>query len=80
MPYCSISIIHPNIFLMRKTARFTPRRDWREFGRQIKEGGAFALWSNDPVDDEFTAHLESVFGTAAAHNIEFPNPYTNSTF
>jgi len=46
---------------------------------QIKPGGVFALWSNDPASDEFTAHLRDVFGSAAAHNVEFPNPYTNST-
>ena len=46
---------------------------------QLKPGGTFALWSNDPVDDDFTKHLKKIFGSAAAHNIEFPNPYTNST-
>ena len=45
---------------------------------QIKPGGCFALWSNDPASEDFTAHLRSVFGFAAAHNIEFPNPYTGS--
>jgi len=46
---------------------------------QLKPHGTFALWSNDPVDDDFTTHLAQIFGSAAAHNIEFPNPYTNST-
>jgi spermidine synthase len=45
---------------------------------QIKPGGVFALWSNEPFDERFTAHLQSVFGAAAAHNVEFANPYTNS--
>src|SRR5688500_3251020 len=45
----------------------------------LKPGGCFALWSNDPADEDFTAHLTSVFGSATAHNVEFPNPYTNST-
>ena len=45
---------------------------------QLKPGGTFALWSNDPASEDFTAHLKSVFGSATAHNIEFPNPYTNS--
>jgi len=45
---------------------------------QIKPGGVFALWSNDPANEDFTAHLRDVFGTAMARNIEFPNPYTNS--
>ena len=45
---------------------------------QLKPGGTFALWSNDPADDAFTTRLASVFGSAAAHNVEFPNPYTGS--
>ena len=46
---------------------------------QLKPNGSFALWSNDPASEDFTAHLKSVFGSATAHNVEFPNPYTNST-
>ncbi|MBP7375400.1 MAG: hypothetical protein KA956_02860 [Pyrinomonadaceae bacterium] len=46
---------------------------------QLKPNGVFALWSNDPVNDDFTSHLSSVFETAAAQNIEFPNPYSGST-
>lgn len=46
---------------------------------QLKDDGVFALWSNDPVDENFTRHLRSIFATANAHNIEFPNPYTNAT-
>ncbi len=45
---------------------------------QLKPNGTFALWSNDPVSEGFTAHLKSVFASATAHNVEFPNPYTNS--
>ena len=46
---------------------------------QLRPGGTFALWSNDPPADTFTAHLRSVFTAAAAHTITFPNPYTAST-
>jgi len=45
---------------------------------QLNLRGTFALWSNDPADEDFTGHLRTVFGSAAAHNIEFPNPYTGS--
>ena len=45
---------------------------------QLKPGGVFALWSDDPASEDFTARLKSVFGAANAHNIEFPNPYTGS--
>ena len=46
---------------------------------QLKPGGIFALWSNDPADEKFTAHLTQIFGSATAQNITFPNPYTNAT-
>jgi spermidine synthase len=45
---------------------------------QIKPNGTFALWSDDPADREFTRHLRRIFPTAHAHNIKFPNPYTNA--
>ena len=47
--------------------------------RQLNPGGTFGLWSNDPANDDFTAHLRSAFGSADAHNVAFPNPYTNTT-
>ena len=46
---------------------------------QLTPTGTFALWSNDPASEDFTAHLRQIFPTATAHNIEFRNPYTNST-
>ena len=46
---------------------------------QLRSGGTFALWSNDPVSDEFTEHLRSVFLIVTAHSVEFSNPYTGST-
>ncbi|MBP6001888.1 MAG: hypothetical protein KA746_00505 [Pyrinomonadaceae bacterium] len=45
---------------------------------QLKPNGTFALWSDDPTSEDFTAHLRSIFGSATAHNVEFPNPYTGS--
>lgn len=45
---------------------------------QIKPGGCFALWSDDPASENFTARLGDVFDSATAYNVEFPNPYTNS--
>jgi spermidine synthase len=45
---------------------------------QLKPGGSFALWSDDPANDDFTDRLGNVFGSAAAYNVEFPNPYANS--
>jgi spermidine synthase len=68
----------PSHFLDEKNRSFYSPEGLTAVREQIKAGGAFALWSNDPADDEFTKQLETVFETVAAHNIEFPNPYTNS--
>jgi spermidine synthase len=68
----------PEHFLDEKNKSFYSLEGLSLLQKQIKPGGAFALWSNDTFDEEFTKHLESVFGTAAAYNIEFANPYTNS--
>ncbi len=69
----------PTHFLDQNNKSFYGAEGLESFCRQIKTGGAFALWSNDPFDKNFTKHLESVFGAARAYNIEFSNPYTNST-
>lgn len=39
-------------------------------------GGVFALWSDDPPDDEFMARLGSVFESPIAHTIDFANALT----
>lgn len=69
----------PEHFLDEKNRSFYSPEGLKDVRKQIKEGGAFALWSNDPVDEKFTERLESIFGTAMAHKIEFANPYSNST-
>jgi spermidine synthase len=45
----------------------------------LHPGGVFALWSNDPPDDEFTDVLTSVFGEARAQVVDFPNPLQERT-
>jgi hypothetical protein len=36
----------------------------------------FALWSDDPPDDDFMAVLSQVFHTARAQVVSFANPLT----
>jgi spermidine synthase len=69
----------PRHFLDDKNEAFYGAEGLQALRRQIRDRGVFALWSNDPFDEKFIRHLESIFGTATAYNIEFPNPYTNST-
>jgi len=68
----------PEHFLNQTNESLYTREGLASIRNQIKLGGVFALWSNDPANDDFAAHLRDVFGIATAHNIEFPNPYTNS--
>ena len=69
----------PQHFLDRSNESLYTADGLASIREQMKPGGTFALWSNDPANADFLAHLEEVFGSAAAHNIEFPNPYTNAT-
>jgi spermidine synthase len=45
----------------------------------LHPGGVFALWSNDPPDEEFTSTLTTVFAQAAAHVVDFDNPLQGGT-
>lgn len=40
----------------------------------LHPGGVFALWSNEPPDDEYTAALAERFDHVAAEVVRFPNP------
>jgi spermidine synthase len=46
----------------------------RRLAAHLRPGGVFALWSNDPPDDDFMAVLAEVFATADAHVVGFDNP------
>ncbi|QNE74204.1 spermidine synthase [Streptomyces finlayi] len=45
----------------------------------LRPGGVFALWSNDPPDEEFMSVLRDVFTGAEAHVVEFENPLQDGT-
>jgi len=48
----------------------------RALARHLTDGGVFALWSDDPPDDDFMVTLSSVFSEARAHLVDFDNPLT----
>lgn len=48
----------------------------RALTRHLADRGIFALWSDDPPDDEFMARLGTVFDRPAAHIVDFANPLT----
>jgi spermidine synthase len=61
-------VLHPG-----HAAFYTPA-GLRRLAAHLHPGGVFALWSNDPPDEEFTGVLAGVFRTAEAHVVTFPNP------
>lgn len=44
--------------------------------RHLCPGGVFAMWSDDPPDDDFTALLGTVFADVEAQTVWFDNPLT----
>jgi spermidine synthase len=48
----------------------------RRLRGHLTSRGAFALWSDDPPDDEFMAKLDAVFPGARAQLVRFDNPLT----
>jgi spermidine synthase len=48
----------------------------QDLARHLRPGGVFALWSDDPPDEEFRAVLAEVFTVVDAEVVTFPNFYT----
>jgi hypothetical protein len=46
----------------------------RALAAHLEPNGVFALWSDDPPDDDFLHALQAVFTTAQAHILKFANP------
>lgn len=46
----------------------------RRLGERLHPGGVFALWSNDPPDEEFTTALTQSFAEVKAEIVRFDNP------
>lgn len=69
----------PRHLLNENSAGFYTVQGIREAAAHLAPGGAFALWSDDPPDDDYTALLAEVFGTVDAHVVAFANPLTGGT-
>jgi spermidine synthase len=46
----------------------------RGLAEHLRPGGVYALWSNDPPDQDYLAVLSEVFVDVAAEVVTFPNP------
>ena len=51
----------------------------RRMRTRLRAGGVFALWSDDPPDDDFTGLLDAEFRTVDAHVVTFDNFLTGGT-
>lgn len=69
----------PRHLLNENSAGFYTVEGIRQAAAHLTPGGAFALWSDDPPDDAYSAVLGDVFGTVDAHVVSFANPLTGGT-
>jgi len=46
----------------------------RALAAHLEPGGVFALWSDDPPDDDFHTSLRAAFASVESHIVTFPNP------
>ena len=61
-------VLHPS------HAAFYQPDGLRRLADHLHPGGAFALWSNDPPDEDFQAVLAEVFVASESHLVSFHNP------
>ena len=66
----------PSHHLHPQHAPFYSESGIREMARHLTPGGVFALWSDNPPDDDFLAVLAAVFAQVSAEVITFDNPLT----
>lgn len=64
----------PSKLLHEQNADFYQAEGLRCLADKIHPGGVFALWSDDPPDDEFMKSLEAVFAFCESHIVTFDNP------
>jgi spermidine synthase len=71
----AVDIDHsPRHLLHPSHAVFYRPEGLRRLAEHLYPGGVFALWSNDPPDEDFTATLAQVFASCRAHVVSFDNP------
>jgi spermidine synthase len=68
----------PRDLLDPRNATFYQPDGLNALAKHLRPDGVFALWSDDPPDDEFLELLGAAFATARAHIVRFPNPLLES--
>lgn len=75
----------PTEFLAAANASFYTTENLSKMAGQLKPGGVFAMWSQNPPDQSFVALLGTVFSKVGTHLVSFYNPFqdgesTNSVY
>ncbi|RDL45175.1 spermidine synthase [Marinomonas piezotolerans] len=75
----------PTEYLNPANAGFYTTANLTLMAEQLVEDGVFAMWSQNPPEDDFSALLSTVFDTVESHLISFDNPFqggvaTNSVY
>ena len=66
----------PRHLLHPSHAGFYVPEGQRRLADRLNPGGGYALWSDDPPDEDYVSVVEQVFASCEAHVITFPNPLT----
>ena len=64
----------PAHLLHERHAKFYEADGLRRFTEQLHPDGVFALWSDDPPEENFMRALEEVFDSCESHVVPFHNP------
>ena len=64
----------PKNLLHPRNAAFYEAAGLRGLAAKLHPAGVFALWSDDPPDENFLPTLREIFATAQAHVVSFFNP------
>jgi spermidine synthase len=64
----------PRALLHPRHGSFYEAKALRRLAAQIHPGGVFAMWSDDPPEEEFLKALDLAFGSSRAHMVQFHNP------
>ena len=64
----------PDHLLNERHASFYQAEGLRKMTDQLHPGGVFALWSDDPPEENFMAAVNEVFALVDTHVVPFENP------
>jgi spermidine synthase len=64
----------PRALLHPRHGSFYEGQALRRLAAQLHPGGIFAMWSDDPPEEEFMQALDLAFDSSRAHIVQFYNP------